>query len=67
MRFPNSSIKITHIMRGVTSQKAKSRSGQTAPMNPVEKNCFTDVKTLRQSSYDFHQIIVQRLQMWAQG
>ncbi len=37
------------------------------PMNPIEKNCFTDVKKpLRQSSYDFHQILVQRLHKWVQ-
>ncbi len=51
---------------GATSKQAKSRSGQIRPIDPVKKNYFTDVKTTQTISYDFHQILVQRLQKWAQ-
>ncbi len=53
-------------MRGATSQQVKSRSSQTA-----HESCRNELfnwwtKPLRQSSYDFHQILAQRLQKWAQ-
>jgi hypothetical protein len=65
MRFSKSSIKLT-LCAGATSKQAKSRSGQNRPIDPVKKNHFTDAKTTQTSSYDFHQILVQRLQKWAQ-
>ena len=57
MRFSKSST--THIMRGATSKQAKSRSVQKQA-HPVKRIHFTDVKPLKQFSYDFIKILVQK-------
>jgi hypothetical protein len=64
MRFLKA-LKLT-LCAGATSKQAKSRSGQNRPIDPVKRIHFTDVKTTQTISYVFHQILVQRLQKWAQ-
>ena len=63
MRFLKA-LKLT-LCAGATSKQAKSRSVQKQA-HPVKRIHFTDVKTTQTISYVFHQILVQRLQKWAQ-
>ncbi len=53
-------------MHGATSQQTKSRSSQTAHESCRKELFYWCKKPRRQSSYDFHKILVQRFQKWAQ-
>jgi hypothetical protein len=65
MRFSKSSIKLT-LFAGRLLNKQSHVQVKQAHESCRKELFYLCKKPLRQSSYDFYQILVQRLQKWAQ-